>query len=348
MTAARILVWAALSPGQPLSYANEEIETFHKLQRDKRCTVNVQIDQPSSHIPGLVETFDPDILHFIGHGEADGSVLLNEYGELPKYVRTDDFIQPSQLASRQDRHGPLGIFLSACWSSSRAPHTVPHRGWLVTMQRTVADDAATCFAEEFYDRLLPHIDPNSAATAFNDALAAIRDMGASDEEITTSLWFGPSSAKEPITVNSVGDFLRYTFDRNAFHRSTQREGSLAALRDALGDVETSLATGRVLTREPRLTYLVLDASQHESLKLVCRAIKPPLGRFRKELKTLISYCPQAALFADWACTVAEDDYAWVRTQVHRIDNARNNLIKEANIILAQEGEIELRYAPYSF
>jgi hypothetical protein len=87
----------------------------------------------------------PAILHFAGHGDAGGNLIVEDLAGLAASVRPAAFA--ALLAAVP---GVRGVVLNACWSDAQAAALLPHVDWVVGMAQEVADDAAVAFAAGFY------------------------------------------------------------------------------------------------------------------------------------------------------------------------------------------------------
>ena len=87
----------------------------------------------------------PVILHFAGHGDADGNLIVEDFAGLAAPVRPAAFA--ALLAAVP---GVRGVVLNACWSDAQAAALLPHVDWVVGMAQEVADSAAVDFAAGFY------------------------------------------------------------------------------------------------------------------------------------------------------------------------------------------------------
>lgn len=87
----------------------------------------------------------PAIVHFAGHGDADGALIVEDFAGLAATVR------PAALAALlAAAPGVRGVVLNACWSDMQAAALLPHVEWVVGMAQEVADSAAVDFAPGFY------------------------------------------------------------------------------------------------------------------------------------------------------------------------------------------------------
>lgn len=90
----------------------------------------------------------PHIVHFIGHGDADGLVLLDEVG-FAEQISTEALSELFKLFLEQVEC----VILSACYSAQQAAAINKYIRYVIGMQKDIKDKAAIEFAVGFYDAL---------------------------------------------------------------------------------------------------------------------------------------------------------------------------------------------------
>jgi hypothetical protein len=94
--------------------------------------------------------FNPQIVHFCGHGSGeDGLVLENDVG-IAQLVPTHAL---ANLFKRFAERGLECVVLNACYSEVQANAIAEHVDYVVGMNSEIGDDAAIKFAVGFYDEL---------------------------------------------------------------------------------------------------------------------------------------------------------------------------------------------------
>ena len=88
----------------------------------------------------------PHILHFCGHGTAQGLVLEDATGTA-KVVANDVLTDLLQIFSDRIEC----VLLNACYTESLAEQLSQHLNYTIGMNQAVTDDAAIAFSEGFYD-----------------------------------------------------------------------------------------------------------------------------------------------------------------------------------------------------
>ena len=113
----------------------------------------------------------PQIVHFCGHGEEDGSLQLEDDGGNHKLVA------PESLAFLFELHADYVkcVVLNACYSEKPAEAISQYINYVIGMNSAIADNAALVFSEGFYDGL-GYISNNQDIfqRAFNEGMLAIK------------------------------------------------------------------------------------------------------------------------------------------------------------------------------
>ena len=103
--------------------------------------------------------FQPQIVHFCGHGvEEDGIVLEDETGQ-PVLVQADTLSGMFEVFAT---NGLKCVVLNACYSEMQAFSISQHIDYVIGMNRVIGDKAAIKFAVGFYDTLASGKDVESA------------------------------------------------------------------------------------------------------------------------------------------------------------------------------------------
>jgi hypothetical protein len=103
--------------------------------------------------------FNPQIVHFCGHGSGESGLILEDDAGLAQLVSTQAL---ANLFKRFATRGLECVVLNACYSEIQANAIAEHIDYVVGMNSTIGDDAAIKFAIGFYDEL-------GAGWSFEDA-----------------------------------------------------------------------------------------------------------------------------------------------------------------------------------
>ncbi len=103
--------------------------------------------------------FNPQIVHFCGHGSGESGLILEDDAGLAQLVPTQAL---ANLFKRFATRGLECVVLNACYSEIQASAIAEHIDYIVGMNSTIGDDAAIKFAIGFYDEL-------GAGWSFEDA-----------------------------------------------------------------------------------------------------------------------------------------------------------------------------------
>ena len=123
--------------------------------------------------------YEPDIVHFSGHGAGvNGLVLENDAGTM-QLVPTEALRRLFELSRKTTKC----VFLNACYSKVQVEAIYPYVDCVIGMNKVVNDQAAIKFAARFYQVLATG---KSYQSAFNEAtleLALLGDKDASTPEL---------------------------------------------------------------------------------------------------------------------------------------------------------------------
>lgn len=137
----------------------------------------------------------PNIVHFSGHGNADGQIILNE--------NENGLIEISEEALKMlfdtAKDSIKLVFLNCCYSEKQAKAIAEVIDCVVGMSKEVADDAAIKFAASFYSAIC---SGRSVQQAFDHGKTAIRLNGIADSEIPR---LGARIGVDPSLVFFTGD-----------------------------------------------------------------------------------------------------------------------------------------------
>ncbi|MBP5976468.1 TIR domain-containing protein [Brasilonema sp. CT11] len=92
--------------------------------------------------------FEPEIVHFCGHGEADGGLVLEDVTGQAKPVKPEALAGLFELFTHVEC-----VLLNACYSEKQAEAIVQHIDYVIGMKQAIGDRAAVKFAVGFYDAL---------------------------------------------------------------------------------------------------------------------------------------------------------------------------------------------------
>jgi formylglycine-generating enzyme required for sulfatase activity len=121
--------------------------------------------------------FEPQILHFSGHGGGEVGLVLEDQSGGTKLVSKDAL---ANLFQQFAQRGLKCIVLNACYSDLQATAIIQHIPYVIGMNNTISDTAAIEFSIGFYDAL-------GAGRSYEDAFkigkSAIAFEGNSEEVI---------------------------------------------------------------------------------------------------------------------------------------------------------------------
>lgn len=149
----KILFLAASPKGIPPLRLDEEYrrikDSLRQSNRRDKFEIIVETAVTIAHIRRALLEYQPEIVHFCGHGTGtDGIACEDETGRV-KLIPTTALANLFKLV---DNHVKC-VILNACLSEIQANEVVRHIEYVVGMKYSIGDNAALKFAEGFYDAL---------------------------------------------------------------------------------------------------------------------------------------------------------------------------------------------------
>ena len=114
----------------------------------------------------------PQIVHFCGHGNEDGSLVVEDEGGLNKSVSPEGLASLFQLYMNYVNC----VVLNACYSAKTAEAISKYINYAIGMNQAIGDKAAIVFAQGFYDGLGYEEEDNQDVfeRAFKQGVVAIK------------------------------------------------------------------------------------------------------------------------------------------------------------------------------
>ena len=140
---------------QPLQLKKETELIREKLQDTefgKNYIVYAEENALIEDLSKYLLQYQPIILHFSGHGNSQGEIILNNRQGEPKVLSLETL---SELLSivRKDGKPIECVVFNACFSLKKADAVAHQVGCVIGMKKEIGDDSALIFAEEFYQGL---------------------------------------------------------------------------------------------------------------------------------------------------------------------------------------------------
>jgi hypothetical protein len=161
---------------------DEEVRTIDERLRLAQYRDKFNLEQRwavrTGDILDAMLRYKPDIVHFSGHGSADGALIFEDASGAAKPVSA-----AALGALFHALEGVRCVVMNACWSSTHATQIAKFVDCVVGMSRSVSDDAAIGFAAGFYRSLG---EGKSVGKAFDLGKVQIM-LDGSDEQTTPRL-----------------------------------------------------------------------------------------------------------------------------------------------------------------
>lgn len=128
----------------------------------------------TSDILQAINEVDPDIIHFSGHGAANGDLAFESIDGQMKLVSKEALAQTIMTLSNKVKL----MFFNACFSLTQAESVVEYIDAAIGMNTSIGDEAARVFASQFYSSIGFGKD---LKTSFEQAKAALMLDGIPEE-----------------------------------------------------------------------------------------------------------------------------------------------------------------------
>jgi hypothetical protein len=146
----KILVLTAIPHGLRLDREIREIEdAIQRATQREQFEIKARTAVRPKDIRRAIAEENPQIVHFCGHGQEDGSLVLEDEGGQSKPVK------PEGLAALFQLHADYVncVVLNACHSEKPAEAISQHINYAIGMNQAINDGSAIVFSQGFYDGL---------------------------------------------------------------------------------------------------------------------------------------------------------------------------------------------------
>ncbi|MBE9213997.1 CHAT domain-containing protein [Plectonema cf. radiosum LEGE 06105] len=134
-------------------------EGLRRSQHREKFTLQPKFAVRPDDLRRALLDFNPQIVHFCGHGSGENGLILEDDAGLAQLVPTQAL---ANLFKRFATRGLECVVLNACYSEVQANAIAEYIDYVVGMSSTIGDNAAIQFAIGFYDEL-------GAGWSFEDA-----------------------------------------------------------------------------------------------------------------------------------------------------------------------------------
>lgn len=147
----KILILAVCPPSLPRLRIDEEVRDISQVLRNStklRFIVEVRWAVRVGDLQDVMLQFEPQVVHFCGHGGNEGIVLENTDGNA-KEISAEALAGLFKLFPNQVDC----VIFNACYSESTAQAIVKYTNYVVGMESAIADEDALTFSRGFYKAL---------------------------------------------------------------------------------------------------------------------------------------------------------------------------------------------------
>ncbi|MDJ0677106.1 MAG: GUN4 domain-containing protein [Calothrix sp. MO_167.B42] len=148
-----ILVLSANPKGTQLLRLGEEIREIKQALREARQRDRFKIESAEAvrdiHIHGSILHYEPQIIHFSGHGTGEPGLAFEDSTGQQKLVDAEALAGLFELFADQVKC----VVLNACYSEIQAKAIAQHIDYVIGMSQEIGDKAAIKFTTGFYGAL---------------------------------------------------------------------------------------------------------------------------------------------------------------------------------------------------
>ena len=124
-------------------------EVIERARHRENLAVQVGWAVRPEDLQRLLLKYEPEIVHFCGHGTGKPGLVLQDETGLEKLVSTEALSNLFELCADWVQC----VLLNACYSEVQADAMVQHINYAIGMNHEIRDDAAIAFATGFYQAL---------------------------------------------------------------------------------------------------------------------------------------------------------------------------------------------------
>ncbi|BAZ38264.1 hypothetical protein NIES4101_42010 [Calothrix sp. NIES-4101] len=149
----RILILTANPTSTNKLRLDEEVrEITEGLRRSKereQFTIESRWAVRADDIRRAILDFEPQIVHFSGHGEREGELVFEDAAGNAKAVTPEALAGLFELFTNEVKC----VVINACYSHKQADAITQHIDYVIGMKQAIGDKAAIKYAIGFYDAL---------------------------------------------------------------------------------------------------------------------------------------------------------------------------------------------------
>ncbi len=153
MATKKILILAANPKNTPRLWLDEEVreirEGLRQARRGDEFILSAVLAARVMDLRRAMLDFQPNIVHFCGHGEGKAGILFEDVIGQTQFVNTEALSEFFKLFADTVEC----IVLNACYSEVQAQAIAEHIDYVIGMSQSIGDQAARKFAVAFYDAL---------------------------------------------------------------------------------------------------------------------------------------------------------------------------------------------------
>ena len=229
---------------QPLQLKKETELIREKLQQTEFGKNYIVYGEENAFIEDLSKyllKYEPRILHFSGHGNSQGEIILNNRQGEAEVLPLETL---SELLSivRKDGKPIECVVFNACFSLKKADAVAHQVGCVIGMKKEIGDDSALIFAEEFYQGLAYQ---RSYYQAFQLGINGIERLRLPDSPIPHFIPFDTSLLDSEIVSLRSHQTNGYLTSKEAVRKKAKKKKETVKVKRSLNLKDTKETTATI-------------------------------------------------------------------------------------------------------
>jgi len=259
----KILFFASDPSNESRLHLGKELQSIRsKLKDNKDFEIKDHLATKPNDIMNEIMTYQPQIVHFSGHGSDDGELKFeDELGHAKS-------IPPEALATlfSLTKDFIKCVIVNTCFSEKQARAIAQYIPIVMGTKSEITDDAAISFSSGFYTALNPELSTESIEKAFNLGKIAIQFSDNTGEHLNPIIIYGTANVRFAAEVDSAFSLIKNPVGKavNTLIYGLRLTGKKMGLQD---DLVTNVIEGKI----SKLKSLSANLLEYEkSLKEILR------------------------------------------------------------------------------
>ena len=200
----KVLFFASDPSDESRLHLGKELQSIRtKLKDNEDFEIKDHLASTANDIMNEIMIYKPQIVHFSGHGTAEGQLKFeDELGNAKS-------IPPEALATlfSLTKDFIKCVIVNTCYAEKQAKAIANYIPIVIGTKSEISDDTAISFSSGFYTALNPELSIESIEKAFNLGKIAIQFSENPGEHITPIIIYGTSNVRFAAEVDSAFSFI---------------------------------------------------------------------------------------------------------------------------------------------